>query len=158
MASGPDPANRSRAAVIPRWGRILLVVAAAIVLGGLTALRFIDRSGSGGGSPEQRLPTAGLVYFGVLFTVGGLLFLVPRYWRWQAGQSRWSGRTVFGTMPAREELPAWRRVLWDIQEMLIERDRRRREAMQRDPRPYQLRASVTAITTGITLLVYAALR
>jgi hypothetical protein len=119
------------------------------------ALHFIDRTNGG---PDQRIPTAGLITFGLFFTCGGLLFLVPRYWRWQAAQSSWSGRTIFGTMPPRDELPGWRRVLWDIQEMLIERDRRRREAMQRDPRPYQLRAGATAITAGLTILIYAAIR
>lgn len=132
--------------------RLLLVVLAAVVLGILTALRLLDAWAHGG------VRTAGLVFLGVFFTVGGLLSLVPGFWRWQTRSSTWTGRTVFGTMPPREELPAWRRALWDLQEVLIARDRRLQEAMRRDPWPYQLRVSAVTVSVGVTILLYAALR
>jgi hypothetical protein len=132
--------------------RLLLVVIAGTAVGVLTALRFIDGTG------REQIPTGGLVYLGVFFTVGGLLYLVPRFWQWQAGSSTWSGKTAFGTMPPRETLPSWRRVLWDLQDVLVARDQRRTEARRRDPRPHQLRASAITLSTGITILVYAALR
>jgi alpha-beta hydrolase superfamily lysophospholipase len=132
--------------------RLLLVVLAGSVVGVLIALRFID------GVSRERIPTAGLIYLGVFFTVGGLLYLVPRFWQWQAGRSTWSGKTVFGTMPPRDALPGWRRVLWDLQDVLVARDRQRNEAMRRDPRPGQLRASAVTLSMGVTILLYAALR
>jgi hypothetical protein len=139
----------------PRQGRrrlrLLVIVVLGIVAGAVFALRLID-------GPYRRLPTGGLIYFGVFFTAGGVLYLVPRVWRWQNERSTWSGKTVFGTMPPRESLPAWRRTLWDLQEWLIDRDARRREAVRRNPRPSQLRASAIAVSLGVTLLLYAALR
>jgi hypothetical protein len=143
-------------AVEPRQSRrrlrLLLVVLAGIVVGVLIALRFAD------GASRERIPSGGLIYFGVFFTVGGVLYLVPRFWRWQAGRSTWSGKTVFGTMASREALPPWWRVLCDLQDALIARDQRRNEAMRRDPRPSQLRASAMTLSIGVTILLYAALR
>jgi hypothetical protein len=133
--------------------QLLLIVIGGTVVGALAALRFIDRAGGG-----QRIPSEGLVYFGALFTVGGLLYLIPGFWKWQTRRSTWSGKTVFGKMPARESLPTWRRALWDLQGWLVAGDERRNEAIRRDPRPHQLRASAVTLSLGLTILLYAALR
>lgn len=138
---------------IRRRLRLLLIVIGGTVVGALTALRFIDRAGGG-----QRIPSQSLVYFGALFTVGGLLYLIPGFWRWQTRGSTWSGKMVFGKMPARESLPTWRRALWDLQGWLVTRDERHNEAIRRDPRPHQLRASTITLSLGLTILLYAALR
>lgn len=50
-----------------------------------------------------------------------------------------------GDMPARDALP-------------VSRMQQRGDAMRRDPRPYQLRYSAMAVTAGLTLLLYAAIR
>ncbi len=142
-----DNANHRR-----RRLRLVLIVIGGAVVGILTTvLRFVD-------GPYQRLPTRGLIFFGVFFAVGGVVHLIPRVWRRQIGRTTWSGKTVFGKMPPREELPRWRRALWDLQEWVIERDRRQVEAVRRDPRPSQLRFCAVVISTGLTLLMYAALR
>jgi hypothetical protein len=158
VESGEDtiePANKREGG---RRRRLLPIAVGGVVVGVVTALRLVDRWGAGGAAGDRRIPTGGLIYFGAFFIFGGLLFLLPRYWHWQADRSTWSGKTVFGTMPPREALPWWRQALWDLQEWLIARDGRHREAMRRDPRPYQLRASAVGLAAGITLLLYAALR
>jgi len=132
--------------------RFALIVICGVVVGALTALlRVIDGDYHG-------LSTGGLVFIGAFFTVGGFVYAIPRVWQRQIGHTTWTGKTVFGEMRPREELPAWRRLLWDLQGWLIERDRRQVEAERRDPRPYQLRFCAIVISTGLTLLVYAALR
>jgi len=135
-----------------RRARLLLVLLAAVVVDVLTALRLTDRWVHNG------IPTGGLVFFGVFATVVGLLYMVPGFWRWQTRSSTWTGRTVFGHISPREELPGWRRALWDLQELLIAGDQARQDAMREDPRPYQLRASAITLSVGVTILLYAALR
>ena len=131
--------------------RLLAIVVCAAIAGALVDARVLD-------GPWRNVPTGGLVYFGVFFVVAGLVHLVPGVWRRQAGSSAWLGKTLFGAMPPREELPGWRRGLWDIQEWVIARERRRNEAMQRDPRPAQLLFVVLLVSAGVTFLSYAALR
>lgn len=123
---------------------------AGTVAGVLFGVRTMD-------GPYRGIPTQGLVFFGALLMACGLAYLTPWFAKRQT-RSAWDGKTVFGKMPPREALPGWRRALWDLQEWVIERDRRRKDAMRRDPRPYQLRASAMAFSAGATLLIYAALR
>jgi hypothetical protein len=141
-----------------RRRRFLLVAVAAAVVGVGIAVRLIDSWGAGGPHADQRIPTAFLIYFGAFFIVSSALILIPSYWKRYAERSPWSGRTVFGSVPPREALPVWRRALWDIQNWLIGGDSQRREAMRRDPRPYQLRYAAITVSAGITLVLYAALR
>jgi hypothetical protein len=135
-----------------RWLRLSLFVITGIIFGCLAALKFID------GVSRERIPTEGLIGFGVFFTVAGLVYAVPGVWAHVATRSTWSGRTVFRRMPDRQGLPTWRQWLWDLQAALIARDARRIQAVRRDPRPSQLRVSATALAMGVTILVYAALR
>jgi hypothetical protein len=71
----------------------------------------------------RRISTAGPIYFSALFTVGGLLCLLPRFWQWQTGHSTWSGKTVLGRMRARED-PACLAVRAVGEPGLVDRPRR----------------------------------
>jgi hypothetical protein len=135
-----------------RMFRLAAISVAGIVVGLVAALRWLH------GATRAQIPTQGLIFFGVFFAVGGLVFLVPGVGQRMVEPSTWSGRTVFGKPPSRHALPAWRRALWDLQNVLIARERRQREHIRRDPRPFQLRASATALSLGVTIPLYAALR
>lgn len=114
--------------------------------------------GAGAPSDQRRIPTFALIYFGAFFIVNGGLILIPGYWRWYAERSRWPTKTVFGDMRGRDALRSWRRVLWHLQTWFVTRMQQREEAMRWDPRPYQPRYSAMALTAGMTLLLYAAIR
>jgi hypothetical protein len=132
--------------------RLLLFVIAGVIVGSLAALRFID------GVSRERIPTEGLIFFGMFFTLAGVAYCIPGVWSYVAQRSTWSGRTVFGKVPDRDGLPSWRRRLWDLQDVLVARDQRRIQEIRRDPRPSQLRASSTLLAMGVAILLYAALR
>jgi hypothetical protein len=104
------------------------------------------------------VPTQGLIFLGGFFLVAGMIQLTPGIWRRQAESSVWAGKTTFGKMPARDALPAWRRVLSDLQAWLVARDERRRNAMQRDAEIFKLRYGLVPVVARATILIYAALR
>jgi hypothetical protein len=135
--------------------RLLVAVVAAVIAGVGIAIGFADRWNAG--PVSQRIPTGGLVFFGVFFVVGGLLYLIPQVFRLTTERPTWPTKPLFGSRPgnsARE----WQRKLGELQDLLVSRDSRRREQIRRNPRPYQLRNAAVTMSVGVTLLAYAALR
>jgi hypothetical protein len=150
----PKPMQNRGEARPPQRKRLLMLGAfVGTCFGVLAGVRALDAWHHGG-----HVPTGVLIWFGGMFVLGGALLLVPGIWRRETNSSIWAGKAVFGDLRPRNELPRWRRALWDLQQWLVARDQRRREAMQRDPELFRLRLALVPIAAGVTVLIYAVLR
>jgi hypothetical protein len=148
MQSANSPAKRSRT-----W-RGRAARGAAVLSGGIVGVLFAFRAlGIWEGGAHPRVPTAGLVYLGSIFLVGGLIQLHPRVWRWSRECNVQAIGRTFGRSPAQNAAPAWREVVSGLQERLVSREERLRDA----PR-YRHRAGMIGVAAGATIIVFALVR
>lgn len=135
----------------------LAPIIAGVVAGVLVGTRAFHvwtafaRSTSRGPGPhaDAQLPTSALVFFGVIFIVGGLVQLSGRLQR-KAGDHNvafWHG--VFDVIaPSRRSGP-----MTSLEGWLVAREQRRR-----DSSTYRSRTAMLGLGAGVTVIVCAALR
>jgi hypothetical protein len=145
--TGEDTSERS-----PSRQRLAVAapIVAGVIAGALFGLRALDlwtRRPS-----SQQVPTAGLLYLGSLFLLGGLLSLNRSVWLWMHNGNVKAFKNLFGAPPAGDRRSPWLGALRGAQSWLVTREERERDSPQR-----QRTTAVLAIVAGAMIVGYALL-